>query len=168
MAQCEWRYCKIWNNEAASSPVNWGIIYFLFFLSSKFFLASLNLWITDILYCWQNVCCVKLLLSYLLSVLHLFFVGGVIVSSRHTQPHSRQTGSYHSRVDRVRCYSLAVVVFFIIYSSKMSAKRNSVKIKTEDVAADYKPKNNLSSRKSLRIGTLVWSKLNKWPWWPGM
>ena len=52
----------------------------------------------------------------------------------------------------------------------MSAKRNTVnkiRIKTEDATADYLPKKNLATKKSLRIGTLVWSKLDKWPWWPG-
>jgi hypothetical protein len=29
------------------------------------------------------------------------------------------------------------------------------------------PKKTLASRKSIRLGTLVWAKLDGWPWWPG-
>ena len=29
------------------------------------------------------------------------------------------------------------------------------------------PKNTLASRKLIRLGTMVWAKLDKSPWWPG-
>ena len=29
------------------------------------------------------------------------------------------------------------------------------------------PKNTLASRKLIRLGTMVWAKLDKAPWWPG-
>jgi hypothetical protein len=29
------------------------------------------------------------------------------------------------------------------------------------------PKKTLASRKFIRLGTLVWAKLDGWPWWPG-
>ena len=36
------------------------------------------------------------------------------------------------------------------------------------VAAVIEPKKTLADRKTtIRLGTLVWAKLDKWPWWPG-
>lgn len=29
------------------------------------------------------------------------------------------------------------------------------------------PAKNLASRKSIRLGMVVWAKLDGWPWWPG-
>lgn len=29
------------------------------------------------------------------------------------------------------------------------------------------PKKTLVQRKFIRLGTMVWAKLDGWPWWPG-
>ena len=29
------------------------------------------------------------------------------------------------------------------------------------------PKKTLAARKCIRLGTILWAKLNGWPWWPG-
>ena len=43
------------------------------------------------------------------------------------------------------------------------------KNEAQAVAKNYvtEPKKTLASRKFIRLGTMVWAKLDGWPWWPG-
>jgi hypothetical protein len=45
-----------------------------------------------------------------------------------------------------------------------SSKNEGQPAENGDVA---EPKKTLASRKFIRLGTMVWAKLDGWPWWPG-
>ena len=45
-----------------------------------------------------------------------------------------------------------------------NSKNEAQPVKNNDVT---EPKKTLASRKFIRLGTMVWAKLDGWPWWPG-
>lgn len=48
--------------------------------------------------------------------------------------------------------------------NKINTKNESQQVSNDAM----EPKRTLISRKVIRLGTMIWAKLDGWPWWPGM